>query len=419
MNNLARSLEVMFVGALLLLSAGAFAPLWTDPAAHNVVEGQASLQGLWAAIYVATGVALAARWRSWVTLLRAQKLLLALLFLSFASTLWSENPAVTLRKSVALLGTTMVGMLFAARFNMRQQVRLVAATLCIAALASVVAGLWLPETFPATEFASGAWNGVFSHKNLLGRNMAIGAVACLSTSRRTALGWGASLAGAALCCSVLHMAHSQTALLVLLFVLAVRSFSFLLRGDWRTSLGASLLGVLAAALVVAMAITHLDSLTQLLHRDTTLTGRARIWLFATLSIAQRPWLGYGYGAFWWVSHQSQQALALIRYETPHAHNGYLDLLLQLGGVGTAVFALGWMVAAARAVRHLRHNHHPEAHWPILYLIFLAAHSLTENSLLIVNSLLWILYVAASCNLAQVKSPQTSYLCCNPTSVTPA
>ena len=35
-----------------------------------------------------------------------------------------------------------------------------------------------------------------------------------------------------------------------------------------------------------------------LGRSATLTGRTRIWQMSLDNIAQRPWLGYGFGAFW-------------------------------------------------------------------------------------------------------------------------
>jgi O-antigen ligase len=398
-----RSLEIGFVGGVLLLSAGAFAPLWTNPTAHNVSEGQGSMQAVWAALYVATALLLALHGRVAWGLIRRQKLMATLLLLSFASVLWSEDPALTLRKALALLGTTTIGVLLAIRFSVREQIKLVAGAITFAALTSVIAAICFPQLFPATEFAAGAWNGIFSHKNLLGRTAALGTVAWMTWPRRTASAWVQSVAGIALCSTAVLLSHSRTALIVVLIVLLLRCVGTVAGGDWRTVLGSTLLLMVPLVALVGAAVAHVGTVTQAMQRDASLTGRTRIWLFATLSIAQRPWLGYGYGAFWWVARQSKQALALIRYETPHAHNGFLDLLLQLGIVGTAVFTLAWMISTASAVRHLLNSNEAEAWWPLLYLVFLALYSVTENSLLIANSILWILYVAAACNVAP---PQT-------------
>jgi O-antigen ligase len=158
--------------------------------------------------------------------------------------------------------------------------------------------------------------------------------------------------------------------------------------------------IVACAPAVWIAFAQGDTLLASLHRDVTFTGRARIWSFALLSFFRQPWLGYGYGAFWWVSSESRQALALIGYPTPHAHNGFLDLGLQLGFLGIALFLAGWVVALSRAVRNVHTTTAPSSRWPLLYLLFVVFYSLTENSLLAPNSLLWILYVAACCRVSQ-------------------
>jgi exopolysaccharide production protein ExoQ len=408
-----RFLEVLFVAALLLISAGAFAPLWTDPAAHNAIDGQTTLQATWAIVYLATALVLISHRAAVLTVLRAQGLLITLLLFSFSSALWSENPAVTLRKAVALLGTTMIGVLFSVRFNVREQVRFIAVTMSIAAVLSVAAAIWFPQLFPATEFASGAWNGVFSHKNVLGRAMALGVLACITLSRQSLFSWPWTIGGTALCGCVMLLAHSQTALIALLVTLLVWSASGMLRADWRVSVGtSSLLSVVGGALLWT-AFTHLDAIAELLHRDTTFTGRTRIWLFAQLSIAERPWAGYGYGAFWWVSRKSQQALALIGYETPHAHNGILDLMLQIGVIGTGIFTLCWAACATRSLRNLRHTDGPEGKWPLLYTVFFLLYSLTENGLLVANSLLWIVFVAAACSVGERAAVVSRQTACDP------
>ena len=399
MNDLRRSAEVLFVLAVLLLASGAFAPLWTDTSAHDVIDGSPALQFVWIAIYTAVVLLLLPRWKSIVTFLAENKSFSLLIALCIFSAAWSEEPAVTLRKAFAILGTTLVGLLLALRFDLRDQIRLIAATLGIAALASLVAVLFFPTLFRPTELSGATWNGVFSHKNLLGRSMSLGTLGFLSLPRRKLLSYLLSFAGAAFCAAMLLTSHSQTALLVMAALLVLLFLIPIFRWEWRQSIGSALLMLTCCTPIVGMAIAHAGTATAFLHRDTTLTGRAKIWTFAQLSFAKRPWLGYGYGSFWWVSRESRQAIALIGYKTPHAHNAFLDLGLQLGLVGIVVFLAGWLIALMAAVRHLRGNAAHEARWPLLYLVFILLYSFTENSLLTPNSLLWILYVAAIASVA--------------------
>jgi exopolysaccharide production protein ExoQ len=396
-----RSALMIFLVAVLLLSTGAFAPLWTDTSAHDVaIDGAPVLQMLWAVLYAITIVLLIPHARSVANMIAGNKSLTLLLFLCLLSAAWSDNPAVTLRKSIAILGTTCVGLLLAVKFDLRGQLRLLAMTLGIVALASLLAALFFPGHFPTTEIAPAAWNGIFSHKNLLGRSMSLGAVAFLCLPRRSLAQYLLSVSGTVLCLALLAASHSQTALVVFVAMAFLMLLTHLLRMEWRQSLGTTLVALVVSAPIFWIALSHSSSLVALLGRDPSFTGRTRIWQVASISFFQRPWLGYGYGAFWWVSNQSRQALALIGYPTPHAHNGFLDLGLQLGAIGIAAFTFAWMLAIFGAVRHLRRDGEREARWPLLCLLFTVLYSITESSLLAPNSLLWILFVAACASIVR-------------------
>jgi exopolysaccharide production protein ExoQ len=395
----------LFLSVILILSSGAFAPLWADDlATDRAVEGTPALQALWAVAYCVVVALLLPRWKTAWHALAANQFIALLVIAGGLSAMWSENPAVTLRKAVALLGTTLIGVLLAIDFDWKSQVAIVCAALGIATVASVVVCVLCPDRFPATEFAPAAWNGVFSHKNLLGRATSLGALGFLSLDRQSVAKFVLSWSGAALCLATLLASHSQTALLVLLAMSVSVLLSKLLLWEWRLATGTGLLLLIVAVAGCWFGYEHADTLFASLHRDVTFTGRDRIWSFSALSFLRQPWLGYGYGAFWWVASESRQALAFIGYPTPHAHNGFLDLGLQLGFVGIVLFLAGWVVALGRAVRNFQATRSSSERWPLVYLLFVVCYSLTENSLLSPNSLLWMLYVAACCRVALDRSP---------------
>ncbi len=77
--------------------------------------------------------------------------------------------------------------------------------------------------------------------------------------------------------------------------------------------------------------------TSALGRDSTLTGRTEIWASLLPDIARQPILGYGFSGFWTMER-------IAEHEIGEAHNGYLDVWLQLGFVGllfTAAFLLSY------------------------------------------------------------------------------
>ena len=400
MNDPRRTAKTLFLFVALLIASGAFSPLWTDTTARDVIEGGRTMQVLWSAAYAIVLVLIVPRWRTLAEVATRNKALAVLISFSAFSAAWSSDPAVTLRKSAAILCTSLLGVLLALEYDGRRSLNLIAGVLGFAAFASLAAAEFFPSYFSPTEYVPNAVHGVFSHKNLLGRAMALGTLAFLSLERHRMRAWVISIWGGALCIAMLLVSHSQTAFIVLLLMLLLTAASTILRMEWRQALGSALILAAFCIPVTALAVSNGSELAALLHRDTTLTGRSHIWDFAVLAFTRHPLLGYGYGAFWWVAADSRQTIALLGYPTPNAHNGFLDIALQLGALGLALFAASWFVALRRAVLHARRC---ADRWPLLFLIFLALYSLTETSLLVPNSLLWILYVSTCATVSHVSS----------------
>ena len=80
---------------------------------------------------------------------------------------------------------------------------------------------------------------------------------------------------------------------------------------------------------------------------------------------------------------------------PHAHNGILELWLELGIVGTGLYLAVFVYYVAKAVNFLRQSSNPAAAWPLIFLVFLFLASLTESEFLGGSSVTFILYVAVA------------------------
>jgi O-antigen ligase len=77
----------------------------------------------------------------------------------------------------------------------------------------------------------------------------------------------------------------------------------------------------------------------------------------------------------------------------HAHNGFLDLTLELGLIGLLIFLVGYLVAFGRAVRTLRNDSQAAGFWQVAVLVFLLAANVGESMLLEYNGVWWVLYLA--------------------------
>src|SRR5262249_50880953 len=71
-------------------------------------------------------------------------------------------------------------------------------------------------------------------------------------------------------------------------------------------------------------------------KDPSLTGRTEFWPYVIQSIMEKPFLGWGFSAFWsplnLISTQMRQTFHVL-----NSHNTLLELLLGVGIVGASYF----------------------------------------------------------------------------------
>jgi O-antigen ligase len=92
----------------------------------------------------------------------------------------------------------------------------------------------------------------------------------------------------------------------------------------------------------------------------TLTGRLPLWEHLAWYIRERPWLGYGYGGFW----TPQRTLKISQSQDwviAHAHNAFLELVLNIGLIGLGLMLLAAGMALGKAYYHFLFTRHGR-HW---------------------------------------------------------
>src|SRR5262245_58266320 len=124
-------------------------------------------------------------------------------------------------------------------------------------------------------------------------------------------------------------ATSQLCLLVgSLVIVAVHGRSLNARPTWlKIALPASI--CLYFLLEYSFGIS--DLVTATLGRDTTMTGRTDLW-DAVLPLNPNPLLGAGYESFW-LGDRLKALWTRFWWQPNQAHNGYLEVYLNLGLLG--------------------------------------------------------------------------------------
>ena len=104
-------------------------------------------------------------------------------------------------------------------------------------------------------------------------------------------------------------------------------------------------GLLVYSMIGSQSQGKLSDLAALGRTEdvSDLTGRLPLWEELLHDIAKRPWCGYGYLAFW-DADRVEEFGDIFQWEIPHAHNMYLDVLLDGGAIGLMFFLI--MMATA-------------------------------------------------------------------------
>jgi exopolysaccharide production protein ExoQ len=406
MRRLLRFAEYGFtVLSLLHYSGGPLTVVFSGGANEGEVEkGAAEIDNslilvLFFLIYALTFLLLIARWKKVVNVLSKDRLIWVLVGFAVLSILWSANPSKSISRCIALIGTTMFGLYLATRYTMKEQLKLLAWTFGIAVVLSFVFAVALPKFGIMGGLHAGKWRGIYNHKNVLGKLMALSTIIFFiqvidARKNRWIVWFGCSLS-----LILLLLSTAKTSLINCIIVLAVCLACHILRWnyDWMIP-GFTGVATIGGSLYIWLR-TNLDALLGSMGKDTTLTGRGDLWPLVLNEIWKRPWQGYGYGAFWggWNSEASGIWYA-SGWPAPNSHNGFLDVWLQLGILGLFLLALSLFATLIRALLSIRHTTTSTWLWPLLYINYMLLANLGETTLMIQNDIFWVLYVAIAYTL---------------------
>jgi exopolysaccharide production protein ExoQ len=402
MNVSRRYLGDVFTIVVLVLGTGALQSLIVDSSSSKAIsEGNPFLQVVWACIYVVTAVRAAQQSRAIMETIRSNKLLIGLVLLTFFSTAWSADPGLTLRRSIALLATTLFGVDFAVRYSLRDQLRLLAIALGSVVLLSVIVQVFFPGQIPTVDLLyPDAWVGLFGQKNEFGRIVVLATLVVLTAVRKSVGGIIITVLALGTSLGLIIAAQSMTSFVALAGMILVMQFAPTLRWSAGIRRAVQVFGTVIALPSLYALIHFRDSVTGLMGRNASLTGRVKIWGLSLASIALKPILGYGYSAFWPASAEAMRIDVAMNWTVPHAHDAYIELALELGLVGLGLYVGAYLVAMKRAAVYMRMERGNSAKWPLVYLCFVLLYSFTENYVLAPNTIFWMLFVAASCTISQ-------------------
>jgi O-antigen ligase len=337
-------------------------------------------------------------WLAW----RDNWIVVTFVCLALLSLIWTVSLLATIYRVLLVFFVTLIAAYFGMRFSSRSLVIFIALTAGAFALASLFLGVFYPELAIHPEWPyTGLWHGVFWHKIYLGATMALGYIAylvILFSPRQQYSRVQKTLSAAMLViCGVLAILSDSASGLVI-FVLQTGLFFAVLfwlfwghlvprRAYWL------LLGLIM--FVILLPVTNLEFVFGLFNRTANMTGRVPMWLHLLKAyFVERPFFGYGFGAFWQQNGimQAVQAVVGWKYPVRVSDNGYLDILLGLGVSGLllllAILATGFW----RAIQVALQGRDLTSFFPLFVLIHILFINISLSYFFENETFIWFLLV---------------------------
>jgi exopolysaccharide production protein ExoQ len=341
-----------------------------------------------------------------------------LLFFTYcaASILWADYPFVAFKRWIKAVGDVAMVLVVLTDLNPTAAIQRVLSRMGFILLPlSVLFIKYYPDIGrgynPWTWLPS--YGGVTVFKNLLGMTCLIaglGSVWSFMTAYRTRKNADGSKNKNRMRHLAAHGIVIGMAIYLFLIADSMTSFSCFLLGGFLiviasgTRLGRkpAVIHTLVAVMVgLSLSVLFLpeSGLVQSLGRDPTLTGRTAIWT-AVISLVRHPLLGAGFESFWTGDRLTRVWLLIKEPGIQEAHNGYLEVYLNLGWIGVSLLALV-IVAGYRDIIAMFHRDRDAGTIRLAFFVVGLIYSCTEAGFRMM-SVVWIAFLLAATAAPQMR-----------------
>lgn len=147
-----------------------------------------------------------------------------------------------------------------------------------------------------------------------------------------------------------------------------------------------------------------EAMLKSIGRDPTFTGRREIWA-AVLSMHSNPLVGTGFESFW-MGNRLTEMWRLTAKGIQEAHNGYLEVYINLGFVGLAFLAVLIVAGYRNSIAHLRNDRVLGA-FKLAFITAGLIYSLSEAGFRMMSSI-WVCFlIAVSCIPVEILRQEAS------------
>jgi|SRR5579875_253683 len=313
-------------------------------AASQAGEGNPLDRVVLTVLMLAGVIVLMCRFQRVVKVLRMNWFLLAFFGYCGASTLWSATPEIAIKRWFKAIGDVVMVLIILTDRNRAEAIKRIIAR---AGFILMPLSVLLIEFYPhlgrvySVEDAILTYRGVATNKNLLGVICMLVGLGCvwlilrtLHEDRRKIRQLTALAVTLATVLWLFAVINSMTPLVCFLMGSFLMVFVKVSGRNRSSDIHIAVGSMVALAVLLFVFPEILVSAVHLVGRNSTLTGRTDLW-GTLLAMDTHPWFGTGFESFW-LGHRLDQLWSVYPWHPNEAHNGYLEVYLNLGWAGLAL-----------------------------------------------------------------------------------
>jgi exopolysaccharide production protein ExoQ len=383
--------------------------LWVEPgmwigSASYVVDGSPLDRLVFTCLLLAGTVVIVSRRTKVVSLLTKNKVIVLFFCYAVLSLLWSDYPGVAFKRWIEALGDVAMVLIVLSDHEPLAAVKRLLARL---AFILIPVSVLFTKYFPNIGMAYNEWTGTPVYTGVTTNKNSLGAI-CLCFGLGTL--WRvlsdcrdlrgpqrmkrliANLVILVMVLRLFQLMNSMTSLCSFVMastLLLAGHVNIVRRKKWIVH------GLMASMLIASVSVLFLgispDAL-QALGRNPTLTERTLLW-GQLLAMVREPILGTGFESFW-LGPRLTAIWQLNPWLPNEAHNGYLEVFLNLGWVGVGLLAVAIMTTYRSVLAAWRRNE-ATGNLRLAYLFVGLVFNCTEAAFFRMQATVWLFFLLAS------------------------
>jgi O-antigen ligase len=295
------------------------------------------------------------------------------------SAVWSDYSMTSLIRSFQFMVIYLVLLLSVYDLDQLDIVKIIKVIISIYIIVTIFSVIFIPE---AIDPKFNTWRGIHNNKNGLSQ---MGLLSFLLTltfyNRNSKLRknlWNFTLS--LLSVLIIFMSGSSTIIIILFIIFLIYLFYKFenifskLRLGWFFELITFIFFIALLVIFFLFSSEVLSFVPEMFGKDMTFTGRVLFWKYLLMQIQSHPLFGFGFGSYW-ILGSPHVTLFFDEAGTVMntAHNGFIDLTLQVGMIGLVIF---FVVIGIFFYRAIKINYNTS----ILLLISIIIGNFTESTL---------------------------------------